>query len=99
MGLLARCLLHAPRQRQSLSVSLDACTVTVIGAAVGESSRGGSLRRHKAGPVTEQFVFFCFLSVLVSFKGCCLICGPGRRGGVCKRRAPHRPVVPDNIHA
>ena len=33
MALLARCLLHAARWRQSLSLPLLACTVTVIGAA------------------------------------------------------------------
>ena len=32
MELLARCLPHAARLRQSLSLSLHACTVTVIGA-------------------------------------------------------------------
>ena len=56
-----------PRWRQSLSWSLHACTVTVIGAAGHnrwESSRADSLRRHKAGPVTVHFVFNCFLSVV-----------------------------------
>ena len=42
-------------------------------------SRGGSLRRHKAGPVTVHSVFRCFLSVLVSFYGCCSSCGQGRK--------------------
>ena len=65
MAPLARCFPHAARRRQSLSLSLHACTVTVIGV-LGESSSGGSLRRHKAGPVTAHFVFDCFLSVLVS---------------------------------
>ena len=57
---------------------------------VGESSRGGSLRRHKAGPVTAHFVFKLlpqragfFLRVL--FKPCV-----DRDERVCKRRALHR---------
>ena len=58
---------------------------------VGESSRGGSLRRHKAGPVTVHFVFNCFLSVLVSFEGCCSSCGQGRKG---VQAAGATPLVP-----
>ena len=72
MALLARCLPHAARRRQSLSLSLHACTVTVIGAA--GHNRWGVVERglpaKTRGRTGDWYIILClncFLSELASF--------------------------------
>ena len=74
MALLAHCLPHAARRRQSLSLSLHACTVVVMGAA-GHNRWGvvemglPAKTQGRTGDCTFFFFFFASSACRFLFQG------------------------------